>query len=52
LEAITRYGIFKGAVLAGKRLARCHPWHIGGHDPLPKTLDTKDLEKATTALKP
>ena len=35
LEAISRYGFIKGAVLSSKRLLRCHPWHIGGHDPLP-----------------
>jgi putative membrane protein insertion efficiency factor len=35
LEAISRYGILKGTILAGKRLARCHPWNIGGPDPVP-----------------
>ncbi len=35
LEAIEKYGSFKGAALAGKRLLRCHPFHAGGVDPVP-----------------
>ncbi len=32
LEALRRYGLARGAVLAGWRLARCHPWSHGGVD--------------------
>jgi hypothetical protein len=35
LEALERHGTLHGALLALKRLARCHPWHPGGHDPVP-----------------
>lgn len=35
LDAIHEYGAVKGAYLTLKRLARCHPWHAGGHDPIP-----------------
>ncbi|MEN8243315.1 MAG: membrane protein insertion efficiency factor YidD [Thermodesulfobacteriota bacterium] len=34
-EAIDRYGIAKGLVLALKRISRCHPFNPGGVDPVP-----------------
>lgn len=35
VEAVRRYGAYKGGYLAAKRLARCHPWGGSGHDPVP-----------------
>lgn len=35
IEVINKYGGLEGFYLALKRLARCHPWHTGGHDPIP-----------------
>ena len=35
VEAITKYGPFKGTWLAIKRIARGHPWGGSGYDPVP-----------------
>lgn len=35
LEAVKRYGPWKGMWLSVKRIAKCHPFHKGGYDPLP-----------------
>ena len=36
MDAIREHGALKGAMLAAVRLAKCHPWHPGGFDPVPK----------------
>lgn len=33
-EAIEKYGVIKGGLLFVKRILRCHPWSLGGNDPL------------------
>lgn len=34
LEAVTRYGAARGVWMGLKRLAKCHPFHAGGFDPV------------------
>ncbi|MBI5638953.1 MAG: membrane protein insertion efficiency factor YidD [Nitrospirae bacterium] len=34
VDAITKYGAFKGVYLSARRIARCHPFHPGGFDPV------------------
>ena len=36
LEALQRHGAAAGSALTLGRLARCHPWCTGGHDPVPE----------------
>ncbi|MBO6117521.1 MAG: membrane protein insertion efficiency factor YidD [Bacteroidales bacterium] len=35
VEAIRKYGPFKGFWLAFKRILRCNPWGPSGYDPVP-----------------
>lgn len=36
MQAIERFGFFKGGYLTTRRLLRCHPFNPGGFDPIPE----------------
>ena len=35
VEAIEKYGAFKGGLMAAWRILRCNPFAKGGYDPVP-----------------
>jgi putative membrane protein insertion efficiency factor len=34
IQALEKYGFFKGSYLGIRRILRCHPFNPGGYDPL------------------
>lgn len=35
IEALKKYGLFKGGYLTIRRILSCHPWGGHGYDPVP-----------------
>ena len=35
LEALEKYGAWRGGWMAARRILRCHPFRPGGFDPVP-----------------
>lgn len=35
IEAMERHGVWRGGILALRRILRCHPWGGSGADPVP-----------------
>ncbi|TFG79368.1 MAG: membrane protein insertion efficiency factor YidD [Chrysiogenales bacterium] len=40
-EAVEKHGALLGVFLGLKRILKCHPFHAGGHDPVPELLEVK-----------
>lgn len=39
IEALREHGLFRGGLMAVRRILRCHPWGSSGYDPVPPVND-------------
>ena len=51
-QALDHHGALRGVVLTLQRLARCHPWHTGGADPVPARFSGEAGAAAADGLGP
>ena len=51
-DAIGEYGVLHGSAMGAMRLAKCHPWHAGGYDPVPQKSTKTSITAAAHASQP
>lgn len=52
LHALRQHGAATGSYLTLRRLARCHPWCDGGHDPVPPPQSVSFFSRLLTPAAP
>ena len=51
MEAVDRFGVLRGGLMALTRLLRCHPFVHGGYDPVVQEREGHDLSRAVCCKK-
>ena len=53
MEAVDRYGVFRGCLMGIGRVLRCHPFAKGGYDPVTRAVgEMRSAEKCATLSAP
>ena len=52
MEAVERFGVMRGILMAGWRVLRCHPFVHGGYDPVVKqNCDSHRVDHISLAIR-